>query len=61
MSDFIENKLKTITIKELETIIAKSITDAVGEEYEATISAVAFGSESSQGATLQVKLAHPFK
>jgi len=61
MFDFVENKLKTITIKDLETIIAKSITDALGEEFEAVISSIDFGGVASQEATLQVKLAHPYK
>jgi len=60
MSDFIENKLKKMSVKDLETIIAKAISDATGEEFEASISTVDYGTNYLMPeATFQVRLAHP--
>ncbi len=61
MTDFIENKLKKLSVTEIENIIAKAISDATGEEFEAKISAVDFGKSLLPEATFSVKLEHPRK
>lgn len=61
MTDFIENKLKKMSVAELENVIAKAISDATGEEFEAEISAVDFGNTLWPGATFSVRVAHSIK
>lgn len=36
------NKLKTLSTREIEQLIAKALGEAVGEEYEATVRSVDF-------------------
>jgi len=59
MSDFIENKLKKMSVTELENVIAKAISETIGEKFEATISTVDFGKGMLPEATFSVKLGHP--
>jgi hypothetical protein len=61
MSDFIENKLKKISVHELQTIIAKAISEVTEEEFEATISAIDYGSGTWPEASFKIRLAHPIK
>lgn len=61
MADFIENKLKSKSVSEIETIISKAISEAIGEEFEATISAVDFGNGIMPEAKFSVKLSYPSK
>jgi hypothetical protein len=58
---FIENKLKSLSVQELETIIAKVISENTKEEFEAIISAIDYGEGILPEASFQVRLAHPVK
>lgn len=57
----IENKLKTMPVSELETIIAKALMDATGEEIEVTISSINYGHNLLTGAKFDVSASHPIK
>lgn len=61
MSDFIENKLKTMSVKELENIIAKALMDATGEEIDVTISSISYGHNLLTGAKFEVSASRPIK
>ena len=54
----IRNKLKSISIHKLEEVIAKAITDATGEDFEANISDIDY--ELFNGATLKMSVSNPF-
>jgi len=43
MSDFFENKLKALPTGRLEEVLSKAVSEATGQVFEATISAIAFG------------------
>lgn len=61
MSDFIENKLKAISAKELESIIARAISEATGDEFEATVSAIDYESETWPKASFKVRVSKPLR
>jgi hypothetical protein len=42
MSSEFDNKLKSISIHQLETAIAKAINELIGEDYECSISNLSF-------------------
>jgi len=61
MSDFIENKLKKISVTELENVIAKAISEATGDEFEATISTINYKESGWTSATFNIKVSKPLK
>lgn len=52
MSEFIANKLKDLSIRQIEGLIAEAISKAIGERVEADISLI----EHLPGITATVKL-----
>jgi len=59
---FIENKLKSLSTQQLETIIAKAISDSIGESFEAIISSIQYGEALwPQTASFHVKISQPIK
>ena len=56
MNDFITNKLKALSVTELETIIAKAITDATGEEFNATVSKIDYLNEIETSLKINVSM-----
>jgi len=54
-----ENKLKSISVQQMESIIAKAISDAANETYKATISTIDYGKNSWSDASFQIELRQP--
>jgi len=60
MSEIFENKLKLKSVAELENIIAKAISEATGENFEATISTIDFSNKYNlPEATFSIKVHQP--
>lgn len=58
MLDFVENTLKKLSVKELETIIAKAVSDAVGDKFESSITSIDYGKDTDE-TTIILRLGHP--
>lgn len=54
-----DNELKTISIKELESIISKAISDFTGKTYASHISTISYG-ETFNKMSLQVQITEEF-
>jgi hypothetical protein len=55
----LENSLKKLSIKELETIIAAAVSDAVGENLDARIESVTFKDTALSNGSFSVHLFRP--
>lgn len=59
MSFLIENKLKNMSVTELENVIAKAVSDATGQEFESTISAIEYDNTGWPGASFKIQITQP--
>lgn len=57
----LENKLKKMSVTELENIIAKAISEATGEEFVATIPAIDYKNGGWPEANFNIRIAWPMK
>lgn len=57
----LENKLKTMSVTEIEETIAKAISEKTGEEFKATISSLNFKENGWPEATFNIRIAWPMK
>lgn len=58
MLDFVENTLKKLSVKELETIIAKAVSEAVGDDFESSITSIDYGKDTAE-TTIILRLGYP--
>ena len=59
MSDFIENRLKSISMHKIEEVIGKAVSAAVGEEFESKILKVDYGPGVWPQASFEIMLCRP--